>query len=313
MDKTLVLKRFKDIGLSSYETKSYLSLLERDTLTVSEVSRLAGIPRANAYEALDKLMSKGMCTSKPGRTKRYSASDPLVLEEKFLAQASSAAESELQNLSTKHKETLERGKAALEAELENLNRREREILERTKQVKENITAVLNELRPQYDKSRQEINPLDYIEIIKDPYQIHKRFMHLVGGAKEEILVFTKPPFSSPREKLEEQADREAEILKRRIRCRSIYEISKDEDEKRWQLEMINGAVRAGEEARVSKELPMKMAIFDERIVLLALEDPVSKQPSFTTQIVEHRPLAKGLKILFETLWQQAKDYHILKD
>jgi sugar-specific transcriptional regulator TrmB len=313
MNATLILKRFKDIGLSSYEAKSYVSLLERDTLTVSEVSRLAGIPRANAYEALEKLMSKGMCISRPGRTKRYSASDPSVLEEKFLAQASGIAEIELQNLSEKHKEILEKSKAALEAELKNLNQKEKEILERASALKENIAAVIDQLKPQYEKSRLETNPMDFIEIIKDPYQIHRRFMQLVGEAKEEIVVCTKPPFSSPREKLEEQAHREAEILKRGIRCRSIYEISKGEDEKRWQLEMINGAVRAGEEARVLEELPMKIAIFDGKIVLLALEDPVSKQPSFTTQIVEHRALAKGLKILFETLWEQAKNYSILKD
>lgn len=312
MNKILILKRFKDSGLSSYEAKSYLSLLERHTLTVSEISRLAGIPRANAYEALEKLMSKGMCTSKPGRTKRYSASDPLVLEEKFLAQASSAAEVELQNLSTKHKETLKRSKAALEAELENLNRREREILERTKQVKENITAVTKELRPQYDKSRQEINPLDYIEILKDPYQIHKKFAQLVQEAKHEILVFTKPPYSGSREKIQEQVQEESQILKKGVRGRSIYEIPNTKQEAEWWFEAIDAAVKHGEEARVIKELPMKMAIFDSRIVIYTLEDPVSKQISLTTQIVEHRSLAKGLKVLFETFWERAEDYHVLR-
>lgn len=293
--KTLILKRFKEVGLTSYEAKSYLSLLERDTLTVAEVSKIAEIPRANAYEALEKLMAKGMCIAKPGGTKRYSASDPALLEDRFLGQLDQATKTEIQALKT------------------DMEAKEKQVLEKADTVKSNIAHMMKELRPQFEESRLQTNPMDYIEIIKDPYQIHKRFMQLVAEAKEEILVFTKPPFSSPREKLEEQVDREAEILKRRIRCRSIYEISKDEDEKRWQLEMINGAVRAGEEARVSKELPMKMAIFDERIVVLALEDPVSKQPSFTTQIVEHRPLAKGLKTLFETLWHQAKDYHILKD
>ncbi len=293
--RTLILKRFKEVGLTSYEARSYLSLLERDTLTVAEVSKIAEIPRANAYEALEKLMAKGMCIAKPGATKRYSASDPASLEDRFLGQLDQATKMEIQNLKT------------------DMEAKEKQILEKAEGVKRNVTQMMKELRPQFEESRLETNPMDYIEIIKDPYQIHKRFMQLVGEAKEEIVVCTKPPFSSPREKLEDQAHREAEILKRGIRCRSIYEISKDEDEKRWQLEMINRAVRAGEEARVLKELPMKIAIFDGKIVLLALEDPVSKQPSFTTQIVEHRALAKGLKILFETLWEQAKDYHILKD
>jgi sugar-specific transcriptional regulator TrmB len=312
MNRILILKRFKEIGLSSYEAKSYLSLLQRDTLTVSEISRLSGIPRANAYEALEKLMSKGMCIAKPGDTKKYSASDPLMLQEKFLAAANSAAEIELENLGKKHKETLEKSKAALEAELKNLNEKEREILERAKVVKENITAVINQLRPQYEKSRLETSPMDYIEVIKDPYQIHRRFMQLCAQAREEILMFTKPPFTGPREKLEEQVDQESGILKRGIRGRSIYEIAKDEDEERWQREMIDRAVRSGEEARVIEELPMKMGIFDERIVMLFLEDPVSGQISLTAQVVEHRSLAKSLKITFKTLWEQAKDYHALK-
>ena len=312
MNRTLILKRFKDIGLSSYEAKSYLSLLERDTLTVSEISRLSGIPRANAYEALEKLMSKGMCIAKPGHTKKYSASDPLMLQEKFLAEASSAAEIELQNLGKKHKETLEKSKAALEAELKNLNEKEREILERAKVVKENITAVINQLRPQYEKSRQEVNPLDYIEIIKDPYQMHKRFMRLVAQAKQEILAFSKPPYSGPRDKLEEQMEQQVEPLHRGTRIRGIYEIPKDKAEIEWWVKSIERAVAHGEEARAIKDLPMKMAIFDERIVMLTLEDPISKQPSLTTQIVEHRALAQSLKILFDTLWQQAEDYRILK-
>lgn len=70
---------------------------------------------------------------------------------------------------------------------------------------------------------------------------------------------------------------------------------------------------ASEEATVLKGLPMKIAIFDSRIVIFALEDPVSKQTSLTSQIVEHPALAESLKILFQTLWERAEDYHILKD
>ena len=313
MNRTLILKRFKEIGLSSYEAKSYLSLLERDTLTVSEISRLSGIPRANAYEALEKLMSKGMCIAKPGHTKKYSASDPLMLQDKFLVEASSAAEIELENLGKKHKETLEKSKAVLEAEVKNLNEKEREILERAKVVKENITAVINQLRPQYEESRLETNPMDYIEIIKDPYQIQERFMQLCQEAKEEILVFTKPPFAGPRKRLEEQFEQQVEPLQQGIRIRDIYEMPKDKEEIEWWFKAIDTAVKHGEEARVTKELPMKMAIWDSRIVLFALADPVSKQISLTSQIVEHPALAKTLKVTFETLWAQAKDYHVLKD
>lgn len=289
MERTLILKRFKEIGLKPSEAKTYLSLLQRDTLTVSEVAKLAGIPRANAYHALEELMVKGMCVAKPGETKKYSASDPSILVEKFHIQADENAKRHLQDLTEKEKGVLEKNKA----------------------TKENISALLQELKPQYEKSRLETNPLDYIEIIKDPYQIHKRFMQLVAEAKEEILVFTKPPFSRSPEQRDEHLDQETEVLKRGIRGRCIYEIPTDEDESRWLSEHIKGAVRAGEEARVLEDVPMKMAIFDSRIVLFALGDPLSKGPSLTSQIVEHRDLARSLKILFESLWEEAEDYHVL--
>jgi sugar-specific transcriptional regulator TrmB len=290
MERALILKRFKEIGLKPSEAKTYLSLLHRDTLTVSEVAKLAGIPRPNAYHALEELMAKGMCVAKPGDTKKYSASDPLLLVGKFHIQVDEATKSQLQDLT----------------------QREKGILEKSEVTKENISALLEELKPQYDKSRQEANPLDYIEIIKDPYQIHKRFMQLVAGANEEILSFSKPPYSGPRERLEEQAEQQAEPLKRGLRIRGIYEIPKDKRQLQWRLESIDAAVNRGEQSRLIDELPMKMAIFDSRIVMFGLEDPVSRRISLTTQVVEHHALVKSLKILFETLWEQAEDYHSFK-
>jgi len=86
MNTPLILSTLKNLGFTSYEAKIYLTFLERDTLSVPEISRLAQVPRPSAYEALDKLMSKGMCISKPGHTKKYSASDPTVLQERFFVE-----------------------------------------------------------------------------------------------------------------------------------------------------------------------------------------------------------------------------------
>jgi len=298
MNRALILKRFKEIGLSSNEVKSYLSLLERDTLSVAEVSKLAGIPPPNAYRSLDKLMSKGLCVSKPGPTKKYAASDPSSLEDKFLGQVDEAIKIELESF----KEKLHHG----------IEKKEKEMSEKKQAAKENIKSLIQELTPQYESRQLETGPLDFIEVIKDPLQVHKRFMHLVSEAKEEILAFTKPPFSGPRKRLEEQAEPEKKVLRQGIRIRNIYEIPTEKEEIEWRFKDIDRAVKLGEEARVMKKLPMKMVILDRKIVMLALADPLSKQTSLTTQIVEHRDLANSLRILFDTLWEQAEDYHILE-
>jgi sugar-specific transcriptional regulator TrmB len=298
MEKRLILKRFKDMGLTSYEVKCYLSLLERDTLSVAEVSRLASVPRPNAYEALEKLMTKGLCVAKPGATKQYSASDPSLLEEKLLMQLHEEAETEMDDL----KEDLTRS----------LKKKEKEILERTQAARQNVRKLIPELRPQYEKSRQETSPMDYIEIIKDPNQIHRRFVELVKTVKEELLGFTKPPYSIPRERVKEQTDPQAELLKRGVQIRIIQEISIDEEERRWQFNLADSAAKAGVEERVLERVPMKGFVFDSGTVIFSLEDPVTDQLSLTTIIVRHRALAEMLKISFEALWSQAEDYHVLE-
>ena len=279
------------MGLSSYEAKSYLSLLERDILTVSQVSKIAGIPRTNAYEALEKLLVKGLCVLRPGNTKKYSASDPILLKDKFLA-------------------GLDR---AMESQMANLTKRENEIIEKNRLAKGNINNIIRELKPQYESSRTETNSLEYIQVIKDPFYINEKFMELCSKTNKEMVGFSKPPYSFGKERDPKQIEQQRKLSERGIKIRSIFEIPDSKEEKRWILENEKIAARHGHESRVLKELPMKMAVFDSRIVIFALEDPLTKQPSLTSLIIEHRALAKSLKITFEALWEQAKDCNILKD
>ena len=301
------------MGLSPYESKSYLSLLEKDTLTVTEVAKIAGIPRTNAYEALEKLLAKGLCLARPGNTKKYSASDPISLKDKFLARADHAMEVEMANLSKKEKEFREKHETEKKAKLLDLSNKEKKISEENKTAKENINQIIEELKPQYKDSRANVDPLDFIEIIKDSQQIHKKFIQLNDEAKKEVLIFSKPPYSGPRKKLEEQADRQAKPLRRGIKIRTIYELPLNKEEMEWTFTILKEQVERGENARVIKRLPMKMAIFDMKIVLLAMKDPVSTGTTFTTQVVKHTDLAEGLTILFNHIWEQAEDYHIMGD
>jgi sugar-specific transcriptional regulator TrmB len=284
---SIILRKY----LSSYEVKSYLALMERNELVVSEVASIAGMPRASAYEALEKLRAKGMCVVLPGATRKYRAADPSIVEEKLLMGIDEASG----------------------FELETLHQREREITEKAEAERKRVRDLVRELNPRFEKSRSNSNPLSYIEIIKDSYQIHRRFLDLIREARKEILVFTRPPYSVPREGLAEQFGEQVKPLQRGVRIRGIYEIPTNQEEREWWLRSIREAVRHGEQARIIDELPMKMGIFDERIVIYALEDPVSKQPTFTTQVIEHHALARSLKILFETMWSKARAHSSLKE
>ncbi len=62
---------------------------------------------------------------------------------------------------------------------------------------------------------------------------------------------------------------------------------------------------AGEEVRIAYKLPMKMMIFDEKIVIIALQNEITSKPSLTTMLIEHSDLAKTLKETFNMYWQKS--------
>ena len=291
MTNPITLKRLNEMGLTANEAKSYISLLQKDTLTVPEVSKIAGIPRTNAYESLERLLAKGFCVSRPGRTKRYCASDPALLQEIAVSNLESTFESELDKLYSKQDEILEKKRAG----------------------HENLANLIKELTTLYKGSRDNESPLEYIEIITGAAQVATRFARLVEGARKEVLVFTKPPYAAgPGSKeLDRQVSGELTSLKRDVIHRSIYEIPSDPVERRLIYQEADEMAKVGEEARALEELPMKLAIFDEKTVIFTMEDPLLKKPSVTTLIIQHRSLAKTLKTLFNSLWEKAADYHVL--
>ena len=62
-------------------------------------------------------------------------------------------------------------------------------------------------------------------------------------------------------------------------------------------------VEAGEQARFVPELPLKLVIIDETIVMFGMEDPVAGSSELTIVVVEHQSLAKVLKTAFNAIWE----------
>jgi hypothetical protein len=181
------------------------------------------------------------------------------------------------------------------------NERRGQIQEATENLKEQLSAI-------YGHVREDVDPLEYIEIIRDPAMAAKRFLSLRENSECEEVAFVRGPFTGDKESLKQQVKAQCERFKRKHRrARAIYEIKDDED--RWQLELIEIAVKSGgEEARILKQLPLKACVFDRKVVLLSLQDPVRQKESLTTVVIEHPDLAMGLRTLFDFLWQTASDY-----
>ncbi len=289
MQPKLILKDFDKFGLNTYEAKSYLSLLERNRLTAVEVSRIAGIPRAKVYETLENLTSRGFCHTIPGKVKKYEAVNPVALKDIFIQMEREKLELKLDKLR------------------DEIKQKEQELTGKIKSA----DGLVKKLTPLFERSRSENDPLDYIEIIKESTQLQNRICQLIDSAEKEVLVFSKPPSLADREKILQQIELEKESLKKGVLSKCVYEIPQTEEQKQWLFEYMKLAIEAGEQARVIPEIPLKMMIFDEKVVVFILEDPLFHKPSATTQIIEHRTLAKGLKMLFDTIWNQALGCEVL--
>ena len=250
------LERLHRLGLTSYEARAYLALLRRDSSTAAETARIAGLPRQRVYDVLSSLVEKGLASTRPGKAVKYSATSP---------------EQALGSLIAQHRHQL----ADLERE---------------------TTSMLDALTPAYLAGQEHTDPLEYIEVLRDRRAINERFGELEAGIKDEILVFTKPPYATPVFEHEEGL----EVVSSH-RARSVYEFSAFDDSR--SAEAIRRYIEAGEEARFVDELPLKLVIIDVQIVMFGIEDPVGGSSVLTMIVVDHPSLARLLKIAFEAVWQ----------
>ncbi|WP_042683797.1 TrmB family transcriptional regulator [Candidatus Nitrosotenuis chungbukensis] len=69
-------KSLEKIGLTSYEIRTYSSLLKTGELTASDLSQKSGVPYSKIYEVLGSLEEKGWIGSDDSRPTKYFAKSP---------------------------------------------------------------------------------------------------------------------------------------------------------------------------------------------------------------------------------------------
>jgi hypothetical protein len=144
-----------DLGLTRYEAKTYLSLIQRQSYLASELATEAGIPRQRIYDVLNSLISRGLARDWPGVVTRYAATDPSAAIERLLVvqrQALSGLESHSAGLAV-------------------------------------------ELSGTWHSGRTETAPLDYVEVLRDQALLGARFVDLQREAEHELLTLSKAPYA----------------------------------------------------------------------------------------------------------------------
>ncbi|MDQ3938041.1 MAG: TrmB family transcriptional regulator [Chloroflexota bacterium] len=163
------------------------------------------------------------------------------------------------------------------------------------EMERDARSMVDTLKPAYEAGQVHTDPLEYIEVLRDRRAINERFAELQAGVKREILVFTKPPYATP-----PQENVEGLHVTRSHEARSLYEFGVFDDPA--VTEGVRRFIDAGEQARFVPELPLKLVIIDETIVMFGMEDPVAGSSELTIVVVDHTSLAKVLKTAFDAIW-----------
>ena len=70
-------RALRELGLTAYETETYLGLLRSGALTASEVSEQSNVPYSKIYEVLNALEKKGWIEIEHGRPSKYFPKSPI--------------------------------------------------------------------------------------------------------------------------------------------------------------------------------------------------------------------------------------------
>ncbi len=83
MNDAILMDVAQKFDLNVYETKIWLTLLSKGTLTATEISEYSTVPRSRTYDVLEGLEKKGFVAIKPGRPLRYFAIPPKMVVERM--------------------------------------------------------------------------------------------------------------------------------------------------------------------------------------------------------------------------------------
>lgn len=78
-----LVAELQKIGLSQYESKAYIALLQHSPVTGYELSKRSSVPRSMIYEVISKLNDKGAIYTIPSETLKYSPVPPEAFLTRF--------------------------------------------------------------------------------------------------------------------------------------------------------------------------------------------------------------------------------------
>jgi len=263
------IRELTDLGISEREAKLYLVMLEYGEVTANEMHRLTGIQRSKIYSILSRMVVHGLSSERIEGRNRFFT----ALNPKIV------------------KATLQR-----EWDSEHANRVDK------------ANSIFDTLEESFI-AHQSGPSLQSIELIRNPGNIHNRFLQLINESKKDIVAFNRPPFAaSTKKSIEVQNTAQLEAMERGVKIRAIIGLE-DVKDRNFDYEKIH----KNDLLRVTSHLPVKLFIFDIEKVFIGLPSNVQGSfNNFTMMYVDDPGFAELCNISFEEIWTNALPIEHLK-
>lgn len=189
---------------------------------------------------------------------------------------------------------------ALKGYLETLKQQLNETISRREMTANFLIEKLKDIGGHYAR---EATTGEYVWVIKDPNTIAASYADTARAAEVEILTLEKAPYAPS----EVQYFATFEALEKGVKVRSIYQ-SDPESLSPKIIQLVKILHRKGGDIRFLDTVPSKFALFDNKEVWLALEDPLSLRRDFVALVIKHLGAVRPFKELFEKLYAEAIPY-----
>jgi DNA-binding Lrp family transcriptional regulator len=151
------------------------------------------------------------------------------------------------------------------------------------------------LLDEYRQGARRDSAAELVEVITGREAIQQRSVQLLRSARQEVLMFDKPPYIGPLDN-----PIEFELLAQDVRWQAVY--APEGLDPPGRLAQVRDLQRAGERSRIAPGLPLKLAIADRRLALLPLTTDGDEQEMAI--LVHPCSLLTTLVTLFELFWQR---------
>ncbi|MEW2621552.1 helix-turn-helix domain-containing protein [Streptomyces sp. NPDC048106] len=160
-------------------------------------------------------------------------------------------------------------------------------------------SLVQQLAEKHREAHRISDPNIAVELLTGHEDISTAVHRLTDAARQQIRAFDRPPYI-------ERPGSNLEIQRRRQRTGVAHRVLYDRAAVAWPgrfADDILPSIRAGEQARVLTELPLKLVIADDRWAVI----PFSLAPGghSAAYLIHRSPILTALEALFEAEWERA--------